>query len=75
MQNQVMQHLAQQVMQKCNPQMRQIIHSAQTPQQAIQMLCNQYPDIARQIDTAIGQGQNPQQMVMNFLQNPGNRNF
>ena len=61
-------------MQRCNPQMRQIIQNAQSPQQAIQMLCQQYPDIAKRIDTAIGQGQNPQQMVMNFIQNPQQMN-
>ena len=55
-------------LQRCNdPRMRQIIQQANNPQEAIQSLCSQYPDLAKQIDTAIGQGQNPQTIAMNLL--------
>jgi hypothetical protein len=47
--------------------MRSIIQNASSPQAAVQQLCQKYPSIAQQIDGAIGQGQNPQQMVMNLL--------
>lgn len=60
--------LLQLAMQRCNdPRMRSIIQNAQNPQQAVTQLCQQYPGIAKQIDTAIGQGQNPQQLAMNLL--------
>ena len=53
---------------KCaDPQMRNIIQNAKNPQEAVQQLCKQYPNIAQQIDGAIGQGQNPQQMAMNLF--------
>lgn len=65
------QAMLQMVMQRCNdPNMRNIImNNINNPQVAIQELCKQYPGIAQQIDGAIGQGQNPQQMVMNMLNN------
>ena len=65
------QAMLQMVMQRCNdPNMRNIImNNINNPQVAIQELCKQYPSIAQQIDGAIGQGQNPQQMVMNMLNN------
>lgn len=60
--------ILQMALSRCNdPRMKNIIQNAQNPQQAIQQLCQQYPDIAKQIDGAIGQGQNPQQMAMNLL--------
>lgn len=62
------QQILQMALQRCNdPQMRNIIQNAANPQDAIQQLCQQYPGIAKQIDGAIGQGQNPQQMAMNLL--------
>ena len=61
------QQLLTMVLQKCNPEMRSIIQNAQSPQHAVQELCQKYPDIAKQIDGAIGQGQNPQQIAMNLL--------
>ena len=63
------QMLLQTVMQRCNdPRMRQIIqNNMNNPQAAVQELCKYYPSIAQQIDGAIGQGQNPQQMAMNML--------
>ena len=55
-------------LQRCNdPRIRSIIQSNQNPQQIIQMLCQQRPDIAKQIDSAIGQGQNPEQVVKQLL--------
>jgi hypothetical protein len=47
--------------------MRNIIQNAKSPEQALQELCKKYPNVAQQIDGAIGQGQNPQQIVMNLL--------
>lgn len=47
--------------------MQNIIQNAKTPLEAVQQLCNQYPNIAQQIDGAIGQGQNPRQMAMNLF--------
>lgn len=63
------QMILQMALQRCNdPRMRNIIQqNMNNPQEAIKMLCQQYPDIAKQIDTSIGQGQNPQQIVMNML--------
>ena len=62
--------ILQMALQRCNnPKIREIIQTAKNPQVSIQNLCNQFPDIAKQIDTAIGQGQNPQTMVMNLLNN------
>lgn len=52
-----------------DPNMLNIIQNAQSPQEAVQQLCQRYPGIAKQIDTAIGQGQNPQQMAMNMMNN------
>ena len=75
MQNQLMRQIAQRIMQTCNPQMRQIIQSASSPEHAIQMLCDRYPEVAKQIDTGIGRGLNPRQEVINFTQNPRNFNF
>lgn len=62
-------------MQTCNPQMRQIIQAAHSPEHAIQLLCDKYPQIAKQIDAGIGRGLNPRQEVMNFKQNPRNFKF
>lgn len=62
-------------MQTCNPQMRQIIQMASSPEHAIQILCSKYPDIAKQIDAGIGRGLNPRQEVMNFTQNPKSFKF
>jgi hypothetical protein len=45
------------------------MNNINNPQVAVQELCKRYPSIAQQIDGAIGQGQNPQQMVMNMLNN------
>ena len=63
------QMILQMALQKCNDaNMRNIIQSnINNPKVAIQELCKQYPGIAQQIDGAIGQGQNPQQMAMNML--------
>ena len=62
------QQLLQMALQRCNnPAIKNIIKNANNPQEAIQTLCKQYPDIAKQIDGAIGQGQNPQQIAMNLL--------
>lgn len=63
------QQILQMAMQRCNdPQMKNIIMSnMNNPQAAIQALCKQYPSIAQQIDGAIGQGQNPEQLVMSLL--------
>lgn len=62
------QQILQMALSRCNnPNIRNIVQSAQNPQQAIQQLCQQYPDIAKQIDGAIAQGQNPQQIAMNLL--------
>ena len=65
------QAMLQMAMQRCNdPKMRNIImNNINNPQAAVQELCKQYPNIAQQIDGAIGQGQNPQQIVMNMLNN------
>lgn len=64
------QQVLQMALNRCvDPQMRNIIQNAQNPQQAVQQLCQQYPGIAKQIDTAIGQGQNPQQMAMGMMNN------
>ena len=55
-------------LQRCNnPQIKNIIQTAKSPRQAVETLCAQYPNVAKQIDTAIGQGQNPQQIAMNIL--------
>lgn len=63
------QMILQMAMQRCNdPKMRSIItNNVNNPQVAVQELCKQYPAIAKQIDGAIGQGQNPQQIAMNML--------
>lgn len=62
------QQLLQMALNKCaDPQMKNIIQNAKSPQQAVEQLCQSYPNIAKQIDGAIGQGQNPQQMAMNLL--------
>lgn len=62
------QQILMMALQRCNdPRMRSIIQNAQNPQMAVQQLCQQYPDIAKQIDGAIAQGQNPQQIAMNLL--------
>ena len=63
------QTVLQMALQRCNdPQMRNIIQSnINNPQALIQQLCRSYPNLAQQIDTAIGQGQNPQQIVMSLL--------
>lgn len=63
------QMILQTALQKCNdPQMRQIIqNNINNPMAAVNELCKYYPSIAQQIDNAIGQGQNPQQMAMNML--------
>lgn len=62
------QQLLQIALSRCaDPNMRNIIQNAKSPEQALQELCKTYPNIAQQIDGAIGQGTNPQQMVMNLL--------
>lgn len=62
------QQILQMALSKCQDStMRSIIQNANSPQQAVQELCKQYPNLAKQIDGAIGQGQNPQQMAMNLL--------
>ena len=57
------------VLQRCqDPKMVNLIQSNfNNPQQLVQELCKQYPDRAKQIDTMIGQGQNPMNIVMNLL--------
>ena len=62
------QQILQMALNRCNdPNMRNIIQNCNNPQQAVQELCKAYPNLAQQIDGAIGQGQNPQQIVMNLL--------
>ena len=63
--------MLQMALQRCNdPKMRNIIqNNMNNPMAAVQELCKQYPSIAQQIDGAIGQGQNPQQMAMNMFNN------
>ena len=62
------QQILQMALSRCvDPKMRNIIQSARSPEQALQELCRIYPNLAQQIDGAIGQGNNPQQMVMNML--------
>ena len=62
------QQILQTVMSRCtDSNMKSIIQNANSPKEAVQQLCKQYPNIAQQIDGAIGQGQNPQQIVMNLL--------
>jgi hypothetical protein len=56
------------VLNRCkDPNMINIIQNSGSPEQAFKTLCSKYPGIAQQIDTVIGQGQNPQQIVMNIL--------
>lgn len=63
------QMILQAALQRCNdPSMRAIIvNNINNPQATIQELCKQYPSLAQQIDSAIGQGQNPEQLAMNLL--------
>ena len=62
------QQILQMALSRCaDPKMRNIIQSSRSPEQALQELCRAYPNVAQQIDGAIGQGNNPQQLVMNML--------
>lgn len=70
MQNQISpQQMLTMAMQRCrDPKMRQIIqNNMNNPKQMLEELCSSYPNIASQIDTGIGNGQNPQQWVMSLL--------
>lgn len=62
------QQLLNLALQRCSdPRIRSILQSNQSPQQMIQQLCQQKPDVAKQIDNIIGQGQNPEQLVKQLL--------
>ena len=63
------QQILQMALQRCrDPRMVNLIqNNFNNPQQLIQELCKNYPDQARQIDSMIGQGQNPMSIAMMLL--------
>ena len=62
------QQLLTMALNRCNdPNIINIIQNSRTPQQAVQELCKRYPNVAQQIDSVIGQGNDPQQIAMNMF--------
>ena len=63
------QQILQLALQRCkDPRMASLIqNNINNPQQLLTELCKQYPDQAKRIDTLIGQGQNPMNLVMQML--------